>query len=178
MSRVGKRPILIPEDTTVDIKGNQVTASGPWGSLSRELPKSLTFKREDGVLHIERLRETVRARALHGLSRTLVDNMVQGVSTGFEKKLEIIGVGYRVEQQENVLVFRLGYSHEIIFQQPEGIKFTLDKNTLITVAGADKELVGQVAARIRALRKPEPYKGKGIRYADEVVRRKAGKTAI
>jgi large subunit ribosomal protein L6 len=148
MSRVGKRPIEIPEGTTVEIKGNRVSATGPWGSLSHQLPRLISIKRENGTLMVERARETTEARALHGLTRTLVDNVVQGVSRGFEKKLKIIGVGYRVEQQENVLVFRLGYSHEIIFQQPKGIKFTIEKNTLITVAGADKTLVGQVAANI------------------------------
>jgi large subunit ribosomal protein L6 len=171
-------PIPIPAGVTVDIgKGNQVTVKGPKGELSRGLSPEMTIELEEGVLVVKRPTEQRRHRACHGLTRALLANMVTGVSEGYRKELRIVGVGYRATQRDEGLVLSLGFSHPIEVRPPEGITLTVTSRDgrAFTVEGIDKELVGKVAAEIRALRKPEPYKGKGVRYADEHVRRKAGK---
>jgi len=170
MSRVGKQPIPVPEQAEVLIDGNRVTVKGPKGELSRELPGKVDLKLENGFIKVERRDESRESRSLHGLTRTLLANMVEGVTKGFEKKLEVVGVGFRAEKKAKALVLKLGFSHDVIFQQPEGIELKVEGNNVISVSGVDKELVGQVAAAIRALRKPEPYKGKGIRYVGESIR--------
>ena len=175
MSRIGKRPIAIPQKVTVEIKGQHVTVKGPKGNLSRELPSKVKVAQEDNQLKVVREDESRTARERHGLCRTLVANMVAGVSQGFEKRLNIIGVGYRAQAQGKNLTLNVGYSKPVEMQMPEGVQVAVEKNTLVIVSGIDKEVVGNIAARIRAVRPPEPYKGKGIRYIDEVVRRKAGK---
>jgi large subunit ribosomal protein L6 len=175
MSRIGRRPIPIPTGVQVDIEGRAVTVSGPKGSLSRELVPEVRLIQEDGSLRVERPGDDKRSRALHGLSRTLVANMVTGVTTGYRKGLEITGVGYRAQKVGEKLQLNLGYSHPIEIDPPEGISFEVENPTRLAVVGIDKELVGLVAARVRATRKPEPYKGKGVHYAGEVIRRKAGK---
>jgi len=179
VSRVGKLPITIPNGVTLDIKKNVVTAKGPKGELSVEASSEMQLTLKDGVLTIERPSESKPHRAQHGLYRALIANIVKGVSEGFEKRLEIIGVGYRAEIINKNLLLGLGFSHDILFKPPEGIEITTEGkgNNIIIVKGIDKQLVGQVAAKLRALRPPEPYKGKGIRYEGETVRRKAGKTA-
>ncbi len=176
MSRIGRLPIPVPAGVEVDLDGSRLRVSGPLGSLERELNREVSIVREDGVLRVVRPSDAPRHRALHGLTRTLVANMVTGVTTGFTKGLEISGVGYRAQLQGEKLVLALGYSHPVEVTPPTGISFQVDTPTRVSVVGADKELVGQVAAAIRAKRKPEPYKGKGIRYVGEVVLRKAGKT--
>ena len=176
MSRIGKRPIAIPQKVTVEIKGQHVTVKGPKGNLSRELPSKVKVAQEDNQLKVVREDESRTARERHGLCRTLVANMVAGVSQGFEKRLNIIGVGYRAQAQGKNLTLNVGYSKPVEMQMPEGVQVAVEKNTLVIVSGIDKEVVGNIAARIRAVRPPEPYKGKGIRYIDEVVRRKAGKS--
>jgi large subunit ribosomal protein L6 len=171
MSRIGKLPIAVPSGVDVAIDGAQVTVKGPKGTLTHTLAAPITIEQGDGVLDDER-----QSKALHGLSRTLVNNMVVGVTEGYEKRLEIVGVGYRVlSKGPTQLEFQLGYSHPITFNAPEGITFTVDGPTRLGVQGIDKQLVGEVAANIRKLRKPEPYKGKGVRYAGEHIRRKVGK---
>jgi large subunit ribosomal protein L6 len=175
MSRIGRRPIPIPAGVQVAIDGRAVTVSGPKGSLSRELVPEVRLVQEDGSLRVERPADDKRSRALHGLSRTLVANMVTGVTTGYRKGLEITGVGYRAQKVGEKLQLNLGYSHPIEIEPPEGISFEVENPTRLAVVGIDKELVGLVAARVRATRKPEPYKGKGVHYAGEVIRRKAGK---
>jgi len=175
MSRIGKVPIPIPEKVEVKVEGDTVSVKGPKGSLSHRLPPEIYVELQDGQIWVRRKNDSRRARSLHGLNRTLIANMVKGVTEGFEKKLEIVGVGYRAALQGRTLQLSLGYSHPVLYPIPEGIEITLDSPTNITVKGIDKQKVGQVAAEIRALRKPEPYKGKGIRYAGEEVRRKAGK---
>ncbi len=178
MSRIGRAPIPVPSGVDVDIKGSLVTVKGPRGTLARELPPDITVRQEDGVLQVERPDDERTHRALHGLSRTLVNNMVVGVTQGFHKDLEIVGVGYRAAASgPTTLELALGFSHPIRVEAPEGVTFEVPAPTRITVRGNDKEIVGQVAANIRKLRKPEPYKGKGVRYAGEVVQRKAGKAA-
>jgi large subunit ribosomal protein L6 len=177
MSRIGKAPIAVPGGVTVDISGQSVTVTGPKGTLSRELPGAITVRHDEGNLLVERPNDERENRSLHGLSRTLVSNMVTGVTTGFAKELEIIGVGYRAEATSPTsLRLALGFSHPVLMQAPEGITFEVPVQTRIIVRGIDKELVGQVAANIRSIRKPEPYKGKGVRYLGEKVLRKAGKT--
>ena len=176
MSRIGRLPIPVPAGVEVDLDGSRLRVSGPLGSLERELHREVSIVREDGFLRVVRPSDAPRHRALHGLTRTLVANMVTGVTTGFTKGLEISGVGYRAQLQGEKLVLALGYSHPVEVNPPTGISFQVDTPTRVSVVGADKELVGQIAAAIRAKRKPEPYKGKGIRYAGEVVLRKAGKT--
>ena len=176
MSRIGRLPIPVPAGVEVDLAGSRLRVSGPLGSLERELNREVSIVREDGVLRVVRPSDAPRHRALHGLTRTLVANMVTCVTTGFTKGLEISGVGYRAQLQGEKLVLALGYSHPVEVTPPTGISFQVDTPTRVSVVGADKELVGQVAAAIRAKRKPEPYKGKGIRYVGEVVLRKAGKT--
>jgi large subunit ribosomal protein L6 len=175
MSRIGRQPIAIPETVTLDVDGNRITVSGPRGKLERTIPGEMNLVREDGVLRIERPSEEKRHKALHGLTRTLVANMVTGVTEGFEKRLEIQGVGYRAVPSADGIVLHVGFSHTVSFPAPEGITLTVEGTNRIVVAGNSKEVVGETAARIRRVRPPEPYKGKGIRYANEVVRRKAGK---
>lgn len=177
MSRIGKQPITVPAGVEVAIDGRTVTAQGPKGTLSHVLPEPITVQRaEDGTLVVGRPDDERRSKALHGLSRTLVNNMVLGVSQGYEKRMEIHGVGYRVVAKGPDLEFSLGYSHPVPVKAPEGISFTVDSPTRFSVAGIDKQMVGEVAATIRKLRRPDPYKGKGVRYAGEKVRRKVGKT--
>jgi large subunit ribosomal protein L6 len=176
MSRIGKKPILLPQGVKVELKDGTVAVKGPKGSLSRPLLQGLEVEITDTVVNLKRSGDDKRTRSYHGLMRTLVSNMVDGVSKGFEKKLEIVGIGYRSELHANKLVFNLGYSHPIDFPLPAGISAEVEKQTLVTIKGADKELVGQIAAKIRDLRKPDPYKGKGVKYQGEVLRKKAGKT--
>lgn len=176
MSRIGKRPIALPDKVQVSIDAQSVTVKGPKGELSRVLPAQITVEQADNTLLIKRASESRTARQLHGLCRTLVANMVDGVSQGFQKRLEIQGVGYRAAVQGRNLVLTVGYSHPVQIDPPEGIQVAVENNTNVVISGIDKELVGNLAAQIRAVRPPEPYKGKGIRYAGEVVRRKAGKT--
>ncbi|MGI6071673.1 MAG: 50S ribosomal protein L6 [Lachnospiraceae bacterium] len=177
MSRVGLMPIAIPAGVTVDIaENNNVTVKGPKGELSRVLPAGMTIKMEGDELLVTRPNDLKRNKSLHGLTRALLNNMVVGVKDGFTKKLEISGVGYRVALQGTTLVFSLGYSHPVEYAQPEGITFEVPDQTHINISGINKEQVGQVAAEIRALRAPEPYKGKGIKYSNEIIRRKVGKT--
>ena len=178
MSRIGKSPIQVPSGVVVDLADRRVTVTGPQGTLERELPGEITVSQTDGVLLVERPNDERQNRALHGLTRSLVNNMVVGVSTGFTKDLEIVGVGYRaIAQGPNRIELALGFSHPVVVDAPTGITFEVPVPTRISVKGIDKELVGQVAANIRKIRKPEPYKGKGVRYAGEVVQRKAGKAA-
>jgi large subunit ribosomal protein L6 len=176
VSRIGRRPIDVPTGVTVEIAGNRVKAKGPKGELSRVLPTGISASMADNVITVSRPDDAERSKAMHGLSRTLVANLVQGVSQGYEKVLEIQGVGYKAEAKGKGLVLNVGFSHQVQFPAPAGITMTVDNNTTVKVSGADKELVGQVAAELRAVRPPEPYKGKGIRYQGERVRRKAGKT--
>ncbi|HHW60699.1 MAG TPA: 50S ribosomal protein L6 [Syntrophomonadaceae bacterium] len=178
MSRIGKKPISLPSGVEAKIEGNTVTIKGPKGTLTQQLPEEITLKQEDNQLVAERPSESKQHRALHGLTRALVANMVEGVTKGFEKKLELVGVGYRAQMQGNKLVINIGYSHPVEIDPPEGIEFEVPAPNKITVKGIDKQLVGNTTAHIRAVRKPEPYKGKGIRYEDEVVRRKAGKAGV
>jgi large subunit ribosomal protein L6 len=175
MSRIGRMPIPIPAGVEVTIDGHQVTITGPLGTLQRTLHPEMRIEQDDAEMRVVRPSDAPRHRALHGLTRTLVANMVTGVTTGFSKNLEISGVGYRAQLQGEKLVLALGYSHPVEVTPPDGVRFTLDSPTRLSVSGADKELVGQVAADIRARRKPEPYKGKGIKYAGEQILRKAGK---
>jgi large subunit ribosomal protein L6 len=176
MSRIGRSPIPVPSGVEVRIDGDHVAVTGPRGSLERELPDPITIRQDDGQLLVERPDDERRSRALHGLARSLVDNMVTGVTAGFRKELEIVGVGYRATAGGPSRVgLALGFSHPVSVQAPEGITFTVPAPNRIVVEGIDKQAVGQVAADIRALRKPEPYKGKGVRYAGERVQRKAGK---
>ncbi|MCR4740206.1 MAG: 50S ribosomal protein L6 [Lachnospiraceae bacterium] len=177
MSRIGKMPIAIPAGVTVDIaENNKVTVKGPKGTLERVLVPEMEIKLDGGVLTVTRPNDLKRMKALHGLTRTLLNNMVTGVTNGYEKVLEINGVGYRAQKQGKKLVLSLGYSHPVEMEDPEGIETVLEGTNKITVKGIDKEKVGQYAAEIRDKRRPEPYKGKGIKYADETIRRKVGKT--
>jgi large subunit ribosomal protein L6 len=175
MSRIGRLPIALPSGVEVTQEGRTLRVKGPLGELTREIHPEMRLEREDGELRIVRPSDEPRHRALHGLTRTLVNNMVTGVTSGFTKALEISGVGYRAQLQGTKLVLALGYSHPVEVVPPEGIEFRLESPTRLAVFGADKELVGQTAAYIRQQRKPEPYKGKGIRYAGEQILRKAGK---
>ena len=178
MSRIGRAPIPVPSGVDVQVVERHVTVKGPKGTLERDLPEDITVRHDDGMLLVERPDDERHHRALHGLTRSLVNNMVLGVTQGFQRDLEIVGVGYRATAQgDRRLDLALGYSHPIVVEAPDGITFEVPAPTRVTVRGIDKEAVGQVAANIRKLRKPEPYKGKGIRYAGEVVRRKAGKAA-
>jgi len=177
MSRIGKSPIAVPGSVEITIDGADVTVKGPKGSLSRTVPGEISVRRDEGNLLVERPNDERQNRSLHGLTRTLVNNMVVGVTDGFSKELEIIGVGYRAEAlTPTKLRLALGFSHPVLMDAPEGITFEVPTQTRIIVRGIDKEVVGQVAANIRAVRKPEPYKGKGVRYLGEKVLRKAGKT--
>ncbi|MDQ8155365.1 MAG: 50S ribosomal protein L6 [Gemmatimonadota bacterium] len=175
MSRIGKLPVEIPAGVTVTVTGSDVTVKGPKGELKRSFNKDLTFTVDGNKLTVGRPSDEPVHKSVHGLSRTLVANMVEGVTKGYVRQLEITGVGYKAEVKPYGLLFALGYSHQIEFKAPAGIKLTAPQPTQVVVEGADKEIVGQVAAEIRSLRKPEPYKGKGVRYAGEQIRRKAGK---
>ncbi len=175
MSRIGKRPISIPGKVTITIDGQHVAVKGPKGELDRVLPEQVTVEQDGETLRVLRVNESRAARQRHGLSRTLVANMVEGVSNGFQRRLEIQGVGYRAQVQGRKLILNVGYSKPVEIDPPEGIQVAVENNTNVIVSGINKEIVGNTAARIRAVRPPEVYKGKGIRYAGEVVRRKAGK---
>jgi len=175
MSRIGRLPIPVPSGVDVTIDGRQVTVKGPKGTLSRALHPDMTISREDGTLVVTRPTEQKTHKQLHGLTRTLVNNMVVGVTDGYRKGLEITGVGYRAALSGKKLQLNLGYSHQIEIDPPEGITFEVENPTRLAVVGIDKELVGQIAAKVRSTRKPEPYKGKGVRYSGEYIRRKAGK---
>jgi large subunit ribosomal protein L6 len=177
MSRIGKKPIPIPQGVKVQLDGLTVRAEGPKGKLSQAVPAGLTPRVADGTLVIERHDEDRRVRALHGLARALVANMVTGVKDGFERRLEIVGIGYRAQMQGKSIQLALGYSHPVLFPLPDGVTAEIDKQTAITLRGPDKAVLGQTAAKLRGLREPDPYKGKGIRYAGETVRRKVGKKA-
>ena len=175
MSRIGKKPIPVPKNVTVTIEGQRVKVKGPKGELEREMHREMELSMENGEVVVTRPSEESNHKALHGLTRTLIANMVEGVTKGFQKQLDIVGVGYRAETRPYGLFLALGYSHPIEFKAPEGIKLTAQNPTTVIVDGSSKEVVGQVAAEIRSLRPPEPYKGKGIKYAGEQIRRKAGK---
>jgi large subunit ribosomal protein L6 len=178
MSRIGRTPILVPVGVDVTIDDREVKVKGPMGTLSRSVPGEITVRQEDSTLVVERPNDERENRALHGLTRSLINNMVVGVTAGFTKDLEIVGVGYRaIPKGPSQLELALGFSHPVIVDAPEGVTFEVPQQTRISVKGIDKELVGQVAANIRKIRKPEPYKGKGVRYAGERVIRKAGKAA-
>ena len=175
MSRVGKKPIAVPSGVDFSVKDNVVTVKGPKGTLTKEFNKNITIKLEDGHITFERPNDEPFIRAIHGTTRALINNMVKGVSEGYRKTLTLVGVGYRAAVKEKGLEISLGFSHPVIIDEIPGITFTVEKNTTIHIDGIEKELVGQVAANIRAKRPPEPYKGKGVKYADEHIRRKEGK---
>ena len=176
MSRIGKAPVAVPNGVTVTLKdGNVISVKGPKGELTRSLPSAMTVKQESGTVTVTRPSDEDQHKALHGLTRTLIANMVEGVTKGFSKNLELVGVGYKAEKRPYGLQLSLGYSHPIEYRAPQGITLTAPVPTQIVVEGANKEVVGQVAAEIRSLRPPEPYKGKGVKYVGEQIRRKAGK---
>jgi large subunit ribosomal protein L6 len=176
MSRIGKKPIELPQGVKFELKEGEITVTGPKGTLKRPLIDGLNVQAEGNVLNVQRSSEEKKIMGYHGLMRTLIANMVEGVHNGFERKLEIIGIGYRAELQGNNVVFYLGYSHPIVFALPQGISAQVEKQTSLTVKGIDKELLGEIAAKMRALRKPDAYKNKGVKYANEVLRKKAGKS--
>ena len=177
MSRIGRMPIALPAGVTVDIaENNKVTVKGPKGTLERVLPAEMEIKLDGTTVTVSRPNDLKKMKSLHGLTRTLIHNMVVGVTEGYEKKLEVNGVGYRAQKNGKTLVLSLGYSHPVEMTDPEGIEVAVDGQNIIIVKGIDKEKVGQYAAEIRSKREPEPYKGKGIKYVDEVIRRKVGKT--
>lgn len=175
MSRIGKRPVPVPDKVNVTIDGQAVSVKGPKGELSRVLPEGVVISQEDDGVTVVPANESRRSRERHGLCRTLIANMIEGVTVGYQKRLEIQGVGYRAQVQGQKLNMSLGYSHPVVFDPPEGIQFAVENNTNVIVSGIDKEVVGNIAAKIRDARPPEPYKGKGVRYAGEYIRRKAGK---
>ncbi len=175
MSRIGKKPVEIPSGVDVKLDGNNLTVKGPKGTLQRELHPEIKVEIEDGAIVVTRPSDQKEHRALHGLTRSLINNMVEGVTKGFEKTLELVGVGYRAQMQGNKLVLNVGYSHPVEFTPAKGLEVEVPKQNSIIIRGYDKEAVGQFAAQVRAVREPEPYKGKGIKYANEVIRRKAGK---
>jgi len=175
MSRIGKRPIEVPSGVTVSLEPGRVAVVGPLGTLQQQVPQRMQIAQDEGVLTVTRPTERGEDRALHGLTRTLIANMVIGVTQGYEKKLEIVGTGYRVVAKGSNLEFALGYSHSITVEPPDGVTFRVEAPTRFSVAGIDKQQVGEIAANLRKLRKPDPYKGKGVRYAGEVIRRKVGK---
>ena len=177
MSRVGKKPIVVPAGVEVKIDGHKVTVKGPKGTLEKEFNQELTIKLENGDVVVERPNDEPQVRAIHGTTRALIQNMVSGVSEGFKKSLTLVGVGYRAAVKGKGLELSLGYSHPVIIDEVPGITFTVEKNTTILVEGIEKDLVGQIAANIRSKRAPEPYKGKGVKYTDEHIRRKEGKKA-
>ncbi|WDC83146.1 50S ribosomal protein L6 [Caloramator sp. mosi_1] len=177
MSRIGRLPIAVPQGVTVTVDANNlVTVKGPKGTLTRQFSKLMNINVEDGKVVVTRPNDEKKSRELHGLTRTLINNMIVGVTQGYQKALELVGVGYKVQKQGKKLVINVGYSHPVEIEPVEGIEFDVPAATQIVVKGIDKEVVGQVAARIRSVREPEPYKGKGIKYVDEVIRRKEGKT--
>ena len=176
MSRIGKKPVAVPKGVTLDLQGNTVAVKGPKGELRRTLHPAMKVALADGNFTVARPDDEPRSKALHGLSRTLVQNMIEGVTKGFSKTLEIQGVGYKAEAKPYGVNLIVGYSHPVKYEAPKGIKISVENNTIVKIEGADKEIVGQVAAELRAVRPPEPYKGKGVRYQGEQVRRKAGKT--
>ena len=176
MSRIGRMPVAIPAGVTVEIVNNYMTVKGPKGTLERQLPVEMEIKQEDGNVIVTRPNDLKKMKSLHGLTRTLIANMIHGVTEGYEKKLEVNGVGYRAAKSGKKLTLNLGYSHPVEMEDPEGIETVLEGQNVIIVKGINKEKVGQYAAEIRSKREPEPYKGKGIKYADEVIRRKVGKT--
>lgn len=176
MSRIGKKPVPVPEQVTVKIDGTTVTVSGPKGTLTQVFHPDMTIEMQDGQIVVSRPSDKKQHRALHGLTRSLIANMIEGVTKGYQKELVLEGVGYRVAKQGNKLVLSVGYSHPVEILPPDGIEVEVPNNTQIVVKGIDKQLVGQFAAQVRAVREPEPYKGKGIRYKDEHIRRKVGKT--
>jgi len=175
MSRIGKNPITVPSGVTITVDGSRVTVKGPRGELSRLMPAEMLISQESGTITVNRPSDETRHKALHGLSRTLLANMVEGVTKGFSKQLDIVGVGYKAETRPYGLQLALGFSHPVEYKAPQGIKLSAPAPTQIVIEGANKEIVGQVAAELRSLRPPEPYKGKGIKYAGEQIRRKAGK---
>lgn len=177
MSRIGKVPVPVPPQVKVQVQGRTITAEGPKGRLTLELPPLTSARLDGGRIVVERQGDTKQARAMHGLGRALVNNLVQGVAEGYRKRLEIHGVGFRATVQGNTLTLNLGFSHPVVYEAPEGVKITVEENTKIVVEGPDKQKVGQVAAQIRGFYPPEPYKGKGIRYEGEPIIRKEGKTA-
>ena len=181
MSRIGKKPVSIPKGVTITVKDSVVTVKGPKGELSQQIDRDITVEITETELTVIRPTEQIRHRAMHGLYRSLISNLVKGVTDGYKKDLELVGVGFKATNAGNILDLALGYSHNIIFEVPKELKVTTTtekgQNPKIFLEGSDKQLIGQVAAKIRGLRKPEPYKGKGVRYSDEVVRRKAGKAA-
>ena len=176
MSRIGKNPIAVPNGVTATIEGQDVTVKGPKGELSTTIPAPITASQEDGQIVVARPDDHRKNRSLHGLSRSLIDNMVVGVTQGYTIKMEIFGVGYRVALKGKNLEFSLGFSHPVVIEPPQGVTFAVDGNTKLSITGIDKQQVGQIAANIRRLRKDDPYKGKGIRYEGEQIRRKVGKT--
>jgi large subunit ribosomal protein L6 len=175
MSRIGKNPITVPNGVSITLNGNQITVKGPKGELSRVIPADMMISQDTGTVTVNRPSDDPKHKALHGLSRTLIANMVEGVTKGFSKQLDIVGVGYKAETRPYGLQLALGFSHAVEYKAPKGIKLTAPVPTQIIIEGANKEVVGQVAAELRSLRPPEPYKGKGIKYAGEQIRRKAGK---
>jgi len=177
MSRIGKQPVVIPQGVKIQVENGLVRAEGPKGKLAQSIPQGLHAKIENNMIVLTREADHRQARALHGMARALVANMVNGVKAGFERKLDIVGIGYRAQMQGKAIQFALGYSHPVIFPLPDGITAEIDKQVAITLRGADKALLGQTAAKLRSLRKPDPYKGKGVKYSDEVIRRKVGKKA-
>ena len=177
MSRIGKLPVTIPSGVTVTVEGNTVKVKGPRGELAHKVPDGISVERNDTTLNVNRASEETNHKSLHGLTRSLIANMVEGVTKGYEKRLAIVGVGYRAAMKGNDLEIQVGYSHPVVVPAPEGIEFEVPTPTQIVVRGNDKQQVGEVAANIRKIRKPEPYKGKGIRYENEYVRKKAGKAA-
>ena len=178
MSRIGKMPVTIPSGVKVTLDGNHITVEGPKGKLERDFHPNMTVKAEDNVITVERPSDKKEDRALHGLTRALINNMVVGVSTGFKKDMELVGVGYRAAKQGNNLVLTVGYSHPVEMEPLEGVEIDVPAPTKITISGTDKEKVGAFAANVRSVRPPEPYKGKGIKYVDEVIKRKAGKAGV
>jgi large subunit ribosomal protein L6 len=176
MSRIGKKPITVPSGVTVSVDGSKIKVKGPKGELERVIRSEIAVEQNDGEITLTRPNDSKENRAYHGLTRALIANMVEGVTSGFKKTLEIIGVGYRAEKKGETLVLTVGYSHQVVYPQPAGITLTAQTPTVVIIEGIDKQKVGQVAAELRAVRPPEPYKGKGIRYQGEQVRRKAGKT--
>lgn len=177
MSRIGRQPITIPTGVTVNIDGQLVTANGKLGKLFHQLPDGITVRMEDKSIFVTRQDESRSQRSLHGLSRTLIANMIKGVNDGYSKQLEVVGVGYRAEMRGSALQLQVGFSHRVLLFPPEGVEIKVGAGNVITVTGIDKQLVGETAAKIRAVRKPEPYIGKGIKYSGEFIRRKAGKSA-
>lgn len=175
MARIGKIPVVIPDKITVNLKENTITIKGPKGELSRSLPDCITVTQEENAIKVSPANTAIKSQQIHGLYRRLIANMVLGVTKGFEKKLSLQGVGYRCQVQGKILILSVGFSHQVEIPSPDGILIAVEANTNVTISGIDKELVGQVAANIRAIRPPEPYKGKGIRYVGEYVRQKVGK---